>query len=549
MLDQRSTIYYRMSYRMLSLLRAWAFGVCVCSALSAEAEPTPISIDFEDKEGSLSFLIVGDGGVIKREQVVLSLTDERKTLLKIEILEASTERAKYWIKSFTDSKDDANIKGIMVRKDKNSDRVQIRVRYKEKIEHSLKDQITILEIPNGVKVIAPRSFSSSESTKEPTPSEPVSSPKPSLDPKLSKISSLSSSLSDEQASPKAEEARPSVFDRGTPVAPLPKMEQLRPTGVLTSNLGESGSSVNTSIVAPSPDVELTEETSSNPSITLLQEQPFKTASHLNEPKMQSLDVTLEKPAQIPQKSGSASFSKNPFDLDELSSLSAYIVLFLLLLWGASYFFKKGKALEGNDQGSSIKILSQKVVGMSPRQRIMVIETMGHTIVVGSCERGGLSHIAHLSTPQGLVGSIPFSNDRSMSRESLSSLDALSRFGGRDQYYADDGYPLDDASYQRSEPMAEVGVTYEENTFVGEDEVFTSELPAVGGQIDPMASADSYTHDSLHGSDQYADSSMSLLGGNDSSAMLGSTADFQEDDVNMKPGDLLQWIQKLNGTKG
>ena len=23
----------------------------------------------------------------------------------------------------------------------------------------------------------------------------------------------------------------------------------------------------------------------------------------------------------------------------------------------------------------------------------------------------------------------------------------------------------------------------------------------------------------------------------------------EEDVNMKPGDLLQWIQKLNGTKG
>ena len=182
---------------------------------------------------------------------------------------------------------------------------------------------------------------------------------------------------------------------------------------------------------------------------------------------------------------------------------------------------------------------------------MVVETMGHTIVVGACERGGLSHIAHLSTPHGVVGSHPPPMQESAGRPSMSNLDALSRFGGRDQYYADDGYPLDDAAYHRAEASSDSGVTYEENTFVGEDEVFTAELPSVSDQgpiVDPMASADSYTHDSIQSTDLYAEQSIGQAGASEMGAPAMSHG-ADEDDVNMKPGDLLQWIQKLNGTKG
>ena len=80
---------------------------------------------------------------------------------------------------------------------------------------------------------------------------------------------------------------------------------------------------------------------------------------------------------------------------------------MVLLWSASFFFKRGKSIDNEDLGNAITIRSQKVVGLSPRQRIMVVETIGHTFVVGSCERGGLSHIAHLSTPNGPIGGSTF----------------------------------------------------------------------------------------------------------------------------------------------
>ena len=286
---------------------------------------------------------------------------------------------------------------------------------------------------------------------------------------------------------------------------------------------------------------------------------MKTSKSIGQKNMYSLDS----PSSVGSSNQSGSMKSNgtsssPFDLDEVSSLVTYIVLFLLLLWAASFFFKRGQLSESSDVGNAIKVLSQKVVSLSPRQRIMVVETMGHTFVVGACDKGGLSHIAHLSTPNGPVGGTTFPQSQiSDYVASPARLDALGRFDDQREYYSDRGYPIEDQSFQRvdSAAAAEVSVTYEENTFVGEDEAFTSEvLPVNHSQqsMDQMSSSDAYhqsnTPLSMDQVDQYAADDLSGSANAEVSAQ-GFDLGEDEEDVNMKPGDLLQWIQKLNGTKG
>ena len=552
MINQRYISSKRATFGFGSALRLVLFCSTMLSVATASASPTPIQIDYEDKDGQLGFSIVGQAGVISRDQLQFSLSDDRKTLLKIEIESASIEKSKYWIKSFSESKSDPDIKGIMVRKDQNKDLIQIRVRYKSRISHNKKNQIKLVEIPNGVKVVAPRSFGN-QVVKE----EVSLTPKPSLDPKLSKISSLSSSLADDQTQPNNNPERPSVFDKGTPTAPLPAVDRLRTTGLVNQVPNQlsphpSGATVTPSIPKPmmADSVSTIALASSGIPAPLPTQSPLKS---LDQDKMYSLN-TPKAPLESKNLPQSGSQTDN-MNLDELSTLASYTVLFLLLLWAASYFFKRGKSLDIGDS-NAIKVISEKVVGISPRQRLMVVETMGHTFVVGACERGGLSQIAHISTPNGPVGGSLMNFQQAHNPgASVSSLDALGQFARDDQYYRTDSYPLDDTSYQRSESVSvEASVAYEENTFVGEDEAFTAEVPSVQHHqaLDPMNQADSYHNSArLEPNELYPADNMGV--GSDSVGGANSQAEGfdlgEEEDVNMKPGDLLQWIQKLNGTKG
>lgn len=550
-----------------SLTGAFFFlGSSLCLVLSlassAVAAPIPLKIEFADQGGLLEFSLLGTNGPVSREQLSFSLSDERKTLLKIEVDEVEISNSKYWIKSFTESKSDPDVKGIMVRHDKTTKRVQIRVRYKKRIMLSEKSMIKVIDIPNGVKVIAPRVFKEALPVSMSQPPSQKETPKPSLDPKLSKINNLTSRLADEQPTPpNLADGRPSVFDKGTPVAPLPKMEPLRSTQVVKPSTAQlKVSQTNPTITTTRSDL----GASSSSTVKPVKPQvgslnSMKTSKSIGQKSMYSLETPKPVGSQPSVGNGSTSIqsSDSPFDLEQLSSLVSYAVLFLLLLWVASFFFKRGQALDSVDGGNAIKVLSQKVVSLSPRQRIMVVETLGHTFVVGSCEKGGLSHIAHLSTPNGPVGGTTFQhNQYSDFEQSQSRLDALGRFDDQREYYSDRGYPIEEQNFQRSEASgAEVGVTYDENTFVGEDEVFTSEMLPVNQAQHPndqMSSSDAYHQPgnnlSMDQIDQYSSDELMVASANEVGAQ-GFDIGEDEEDVNMKPGDLLQWIQKLNGTKG
>ena len=532
-------------FTLSSILFIWMSFV-----LPAFAAPKPVKIDFKEQGGMLEFSLLGTQGTISRQDLSFALSDDRRTLLKIELDNAEIDRKKYWIKSFSESKSDADIKGIMVRQDKSTQMVQIRVRYKKRVPLSEKDQIKLVEIPNGLKVIAPRTYKVDPIKNAPSALNTKSdTPKPSLDPKLSKINTLTSSLKDEPKGLKSRTAQgQSIFDQGKPTAPLPSIEPLRSTGVLSSN----------KVVDQMP-IASVETLNTKQTTTVLSkkptalESPILTAKSLNQESMSSQDVKDLSP-KAGQSDSIINEPPSAYDLEQLSSLMSYVVLFLVLLWSASFFFKRGKSLDTEDLGNAITIRSQKVVGLSPRQRIMVVETMGHTFVVGSCERGGLSHIAHLSTPNGPVGGSAFAQQsQSDFNQRDSSLDALSRFNNQDSYYANHSYPIEDQAYGHHANAAEGNVTFEENTFVGEDEAFTAEIEPVNSSANlshPMANSDAYQQGEVHLSmdhlDQY--SRQEDLNTHEENAVAGFEVG-NEEDVNMKPGDLLQWIQKLNGTKG
>ena len=332
------------------------------------------------------------------------------------------------------------------------------------------------------------------------------------------------------------------------------MEPLRTTKVVetkTPQMNLSGSAPSLAVTQPTKTLSQKDSIIDKPSSAI----SMKTSKSIGQKSMYSLDPS--KKVSSSNNSGTPRSDSSPFDLDQLSSLATYTVLFLLLLWAASFFFKRGQISESSDGGNAIKVLSQKVVSLSPRQRIMVVESMGHTFVVGACDKGGLSHIAHLSTPNGPVGGTTFPQQQmSDYASSQARLDALGRFDDQREYYSDRGYPIEEQNFQRVDSsVAEVGVTYDENTFVGEDEAFTSEVLPVNHthqSIDQMSSSDAYHQSSnplsMEQVDQYASDDLSGSASAEVSAQ-GFDLGEDEEDVNMKPGDLLQWIQKLNGTKG
>jgi flagellar biogenesis protein FliO len=249
-----------------------------------------------------------------------------------------------------------------------------------------------------------------------------------------------------------------------------------------------------------------------------------------------------------------------FTMDQLTELIAYALAFVLLLWLASYLFRRSRESASDDLGHSIKILSQKVVNLNPRQRLIVVETMGHTLVVGACDRGGLSPIAHLSTPNGPIGSpVPHIMNSTPDLSGFDQMNSDSR-NSYDQYYRDSEYDLrDEDHYQHSSMDApNPRVDFEESTFVGEDS-FTVEVPSVNSVVDDphsldlMANVDSYSGSqypvsSSARSDDARYDTASRASDSDSEASGFSIAS-EEDDANMKPENLLQLIQKLNGSKG
>lgn len=541
--------------------------IWLSSLSSAYSQAAPFKIDFSDQDGVLNFTVSG----VQEEQLDVSLNDERQSLLKITVSGVKVSK-KYWIKSFKACESDPDLKGIMVRNHEGN--VEIRVRFRRKIPQSGSSliqpagngsQVTLISVPRslGKGLTAPET--------EDAPEEKEAEPKPTLDPKLQRIGALSSSLSEEkEAEPKPAPSQ-SVFDRGTPVAPLPKYEPVRPVASVASppisKPELSVATVNPSSPSGSSTPEVLGDQADSPLPPAQPAQDHSSVHSSSDRNPTHRDLTGSKPKDqvtelsvgqnTPGKSESFDWQKL---LDQLSEVVAYLLAFILLLWLASYLYKRGRESNSSDLGHSIKILSQKVVNLNPRQRLIVIETMGHTIVVGACDRGGLSPIAHLSTPNGPIGSA--SPNVMSSMQDLSGFDHL-QSGGREsynEYYRESDYDLrDEDDYLHTPRDAGHRVDFEESTFVGEDS-YTVEVPSVSElrndhhPRDVMASADSYNGNQYsvgsaqsHLDDMRYEAASRVSESDGESA--GFSIDSDEDDANMKPENLLQLIQKLNGSKG
>ena len=540
----------------LSALRVISVGVILCiGAQCALADVDQLEIKLKDQAGMLNFELQG----VKREQVSLHLKEGKNALLKIVVSRAKISSKKYWIRTFAESRSDADIKGIMVRRLEQDDKVEIRVRYRRAISQRELKRVSVTSSPQGVKVVSSRKLGEGSNAK----SESSQTPKPTLDPKLDRIRQVSSALNDDTP-PKASKAkrdsitkstsvttksvtptsgvkqkssstqpqRPSVFEQGTPSAPLPRTDAVRPVG---------------SPIASNPVTPLPELSSPRGLDTLPK-------TSLSSPKLkEGLALTGSSPAPAdPAKSdvlddtpGSMVDSLN---LDEMSELIAYILVFILLVWLARFFLKRGKDSARGQMDNSIKVVSQTVVNLSPRQRVMVVEVKGHTIVVGACDRSGLSHLAHLSTPLGPVGA-PAAPSGGMG----GGLDALSHLSSEPYtdsgYYHEDQYVRSDSSYShvpadlRSDPVQPMG--FEESTFVGneEEEVFTVEVPIVAGDVQ-------LEHDRMSNVDSYAMGETPRALATPASAQVTTppVALGEASDEEVKPENLLQLIQKLNNSK-
>ena len=528
------------------------FGLLALSS-SSPAFADDFTIDFDDQGGQIKFSL----NKVQRDQVSFVLNDDRNALLKIELTDVSIPK-KYWIRSFKESSDDPDVKGIMVRP--KGDLVEIRVRFRRRISLSARSSIKLTDFPNGVMVTFPRDLGKSESSAGGDETQTkTAKPKPSLDPKLKRISSLSSTLADDgeaKSEPGRSRARPSVFDRGTPVAPLPKLEPVRE---VTSQ--QSGTPVTSTTQSQTKPGQLgamaTEPKTSTSAVTPTQPvlSPVIPPTPSSDGRLPTIDQATPSLFTNPEPVSAGSQSKQSSSdgwKNQLVEVVGYVLVFLLLLWVASILLRKGKVeWGGQDGGHSIKVLSQKVVNLNPRQRVIVIETMGHTLVIGACDKGGLSHLAHLSTPEGSIarsigGQPPsFRDDLGDRPASTRSRDV--HYADEEGYYGDDRFDLRDDHYHRElDDGPSSPVTYEESTFVGED-AFTVEVPHVENAIDHMSVADSYHSEVRDHDDQFASSRSGTKPVVQEAA--GFTLDEEDDDANMKPENLLQLIQKLNGSKG
>jgi flagellar biogenesis protein FliO len=150
------------------------------------------------------------------------------------------------------------------------------------------------------------------------------------------------------------------------------------------------------------------------------------------------------------------------------------------------FAKSKKAINLKSQGDvSIRILAQEVVQYRPLQRILLVEVLDHTLVVGSSDAGGLSLLAQISPKPGTSAQEYSSYD-----EGYSSFEA-SHFN--DGEYRPSEYKAEpriqpmrhslDPSVERRGYEEEYGYdqrsmqNYDEHTY-NEDEPYTVEMPVV-----------------------------------------------------------------------
>ena len=119
---------------------------------SASAQVTKIEVKFKEVDGMFHFDLIG----VDRSQVSLTVSDDKRALIKVLIDQAEISQKKFWLRSFTEARSDPDLKGIMVRQLFGQSKVEIRMRFRRKIEQSALKNVSIKSAPKGVSLRLPR---------------------------------------------------------------------------------------------------------------------------------------------------------------------------------------------------------------------------------------------------------------------------------------------------------------------------------------------------------------------------------------------------------
>ena len=194
---------------------------------SASAQVTKIEVKFKEVDGMFHFDLIG----VDRSQVSLTVSDDKRALIKVLIDQAEISPKKFWLRSFTEARSDPDLKGIMVRQLFGQSKVEIRMRFRRKIEQSALKNVSIKSAPKGVSLRLPRELGLGDhpiqQTEESAHSKPATQASltedpPPVDPQSVKANTLQESAVNKTALLHPQAPMP-LPRRELPAAPLPSM--------------------------------------------------------------------------------------------------------------------------------------------------------------------------------------------------------------------------------------------------------------------------------------------------------------------------------------
>jgi flagellar biogenesis protein FliO len=449
------------------------------SAFSVYADAPKLDIEYDEQGNHLHFILTSNGEALQQNQVSISFDDTSSKsgpLLKLEITKASTKGR--WIRTFSQNDKDPDIKGILIKQNgNNKDQVDIRIRFKKRISSKVKSQIKISQLGSKIKIIVPKSVATKR----------VVTPDP-IDPKVAKMRMITAPLSDD-AQPLATATTPqkTAVTQQRPMVTGSLLEKANRPTPLPPSVGKMRK-VNT----PSdPSSSVKKPTSFQTIAPPQNNQPSSKPNHRANSRPQKASTARTTAFGDPRDSTmkeqlpSEKLTDHSPE-DDVPSWMLMTVAALFFIVAIFLFAKSKRAINLKNQGDvSIRILAQEVVQYRPLQRILLVEVLDHTLVVGSSDAGGLSLLAQISPKPG-----PSAQEYPSYDEGYSSFDASHFNEGEyrpSEYKAEPHIqPMRhslDPSVERRGYEEEYGYdqrsmqNYDEHTY-NEDEPYTVEMPVV-----------------------------------------------------------------------
>jgi flagellar biogenesis protein FliO len=372
----------------------------IAGVSSSKQEITNISYLEKQDEALIELNVAGDivqDAITTDIPVDMDKGKKVRSLLLIEIKNASFAKAAYWLKSFEAAKNDPHIKGVMVKVKENS--VQFRIRYKNNIPEQLLEQIIFeknqgklsIKFPKAIKETTTVNPTEEGKTKEPAVTEaqstatkdiPKDNPSIENNPSINQNASSSSQndaknikLDGNDGIAKAAIDTSSKTDKEIN-ADIKKSDIIKEEVIPVKGEGnpveKSNKSVNEKLA------EMKKE--KLPDTIDLEEKSFNSADQTN-----AMDDQLEQTASNKTEANTVITNHDEKPEDHILNLQQALVVMALLFFLAALTLwlksRKNNALAENNL--NIQILSTTMIAHN--QRLLVVEVMGQQILVGSTE--------------------------------------------------------------------------------------------------------------------------------------------------------------------